>query len=62
MNFWLDTIEWFIEYQAFSSSYDLAPRTTPLSPLVSSIGNTQEDWERETTCWPGGGGGEQGAK
>jgi hypothetical protein len=41
-----ECIEWFIEEQTFSPSYDLAP----LPPLESSSGDTQEDWERETTC------------
>ncbi len=41
---------------AFSGSYDLAPRPQP-SPSpphllsVSSTGDTQENWENETTCW-----------
>ncbi len=45
--------EWFIEDQALSRSYDLAPRrppTPPPLPSVSWTGDTQEDWERETTC------------
>ncbi len=43
----------FTESQAFSRSYGLAPRppTPPPLPSVSSNGDTQEDWERETTCW-----------
>jgi hypothetical protein len=48
------SMEWFIEGQAFSQSYDLAPSPPPafpLSPSVISTGDTQEDWERETTCW-----------
>ncbi len=31
----------------FSLFYDL----TPLSPPPPSTGETQKDWERETTCW-----------
>ncbi len=48
-----ESIEWFLEGQAVSWSSDLAPRP-PLSPppmSVSSTGDTQEDWERETSCW-----------
>ncbi len=58
-----ERIEWFIEDQAFSPSYDLTPSPPP-PPLmsVSSIGGTQEDRERETTCWREGGGGGAGAK
>ncbi len=37
-----ESIEWFIE------EFDLAQR--PSLPSVSSTGDTQEDWERETTC------------
>ncbi len=37
-----------IEDQAFSPSYDLAPIPTP--PLPLSTGDTQENWERKTTC------------
>jgi hypothetical protein len=48
------SIEWFIEDQAFSSSYDLAP-PRPLQS-VCSAGDTQEDWEIETTCPYGRGG------
>ncbi len=41
----------FIEDQAFSRSYDLAP-SPPLPPFpsVSLEGDTEEDWEREATC------------
>ncbi len=42
------SIEWFIEDQAFSP-YDLAP--PPPYTSVSSIGDTQEDWKRYKTCW-----------
>ncbi len=46
-----ESIEWFIDGQAFSPSYDLAPLLNP-SPLPSEnlTSDTQEDWERETTC------------
>jgi hypothetical protein len=44
-----ESTEWFVEGPAFSRSYDLAPR--PPLASVSSIGDAQEDWERETTCW-----------
>ncbi len=38
--------------QAFLPSHDLAPPPRPPpSPSVSSIGDTQKDWGRETTCW-----------
>jgi hypothetical protein len=41
---------WDIEDQAFSRSNYLAPPSPlPPLPLVSSTGNTWEDWERETT-------------
>ncbi len=48
-----ESIEWFIEGQASSPSHDLAPRPplSPLSRLVNSASDTQEDCERETTCW-----------
>jgi hypothetical protein len=42
-------IECLIQDQAFSQSCDLAPPPPPF-PSVSLTGNTQEDWERETTC------------
>ncbi len=41
------SIWWFIEDQAFSRSYDLAP--PPTLPSVSSTVDTQEDSEFETT-------------
>ncbi len=48
-----------MEDHAFLPSYNLAPPPPLLS--VSYTGDTQEDLERETTCWPergeGGGGG-----
>jgi hypothetical protein len=31
----------------------LLPHPLPPFPSVSSTGGTQEDWERETTCWRG---------
>ncbi len=37
-----ESTECFIDYEAFSPSYDLAPSPPPL-PLVSSTGDTQED-------------------
>ncbi len=37
------------------------PSFPPL-PLVSSTGDTQKDWERETTCWRERRGGGEGAK
>ncbi len=42
-----------MEEQAYSPSYDLVPLPSPPPPLptVYSTGDTQEDWERETTCW-----------
>ncbi len=40
-----------MEGKAFFQSYDLAPRPPPSPPPVSSTGNTQEDWERETSYW-----------
>jgi hypothetical protein len=43
--------ERFIEGQAFSRSYDLAPyHPPPPFPSVSSTGGTQKERERETTC------------
>ncbi len=54
-----DSNEWFKEYQAFSKSYDVTPRP-PSPPLLLSeslTGKTQEDWEKETLSWLGGGGG-----
>ncbi len=53
----------FIEGQAFSRSYGLAPRPPPPILSVGSTGDgeMQEDWVRETTCWKqSGGGGEKG--
>ncbi len=54
-------IEWFLEDQAFSPSYDLGPPPPLFPPSVSSTGDTLEDWERETTWWGdrGEGGGEK---
>ncbi len=52
-----ESIEWFIESQDFLRSHDSAPRPPPPpSPILSSISDTQEDWEREATCWREGGG------
>ncbi len=52
-----ESIEWFKEGQAFSRSYDLAPSTPlPLKSVRVATGDTQEDWERETTCWREGDG------
>jgi hypothetical protein len=49
--FYAESIEWFMEDQAFSPSYDFAP-TSPLPPpSVGSTSDTQEGWERETNCW-----------
>ncbi len=45
-----ESIEWFIEGQAFTLSYDLAPPTNTPPSSVNSTGDTKEDWERETTC------------
>ncbi len=45
-----ESLEWLIEEQAFSRSYDLAPSPPSPTPLPST-GDTQGDWERETTCW-----------
>ncbi len=59
---WAESIEWFIEDQDFSLSYDSAPPLTLTPPLVSKL-DTQIDWERETTCWREmGGRGGGGAK
>jgi hypothetical protein len=41
-----ESIEWFIEDQVISPSHDLAPRPPP-----PSVSDTQEDWERDTSCW-----------
>ncbi len=48
-----ERIEWIIEDQAFSASYDFAPPppSHPTLPSISSTGHTQEDWERDTTYW-----------
>ncbi len=55
-----ESIEWFIEDQAISPSLDLA---LPPPPSVISTGDTQDDWETETTCRREiGGGGGGGAK
>jgi hypothetical protein len=56
----LESIEWFIEGQPLSRSYDFAPRPPPpLPPLLSlnSAGEANELWEKATTCWRGWGGG-----
>ncbi len=47
----------FLAVKWFASSP--APPPPNSLPSVSSTGDTQEDWERETTCWRerGGGGG-----
>jgi hypothetical protein len=47
-------MEWFINGQAFLRSYVLAHPFSHL-PSVSSTDVTQEDWERETNRWEGGG-------
>jgi hypothetical protein len=46
-------MEWFIESKAFSPSTPRPPilPPPPLLPSVSSTGDTQEDWVRETTFW-----------
>ncbi len=46
-----DSIGLFIEDQASSRSYELVNWLLPHLPSVSSTDDTQEDWERETTCW-----------
>jgi hypothetical protein len=58
-----------LEGQAFLRPYDSAARPPPfpssplLSKSVNSTGNTQEDREREATCYRRGeGGGGRGAK
>jgi hypothetical protein len=44
--------EWFIEDQAYSASYDLTlSHPLPPFPRHSTTGDTQEDWEIETTYW-----------
>jgi hypothetical protein len=49
-----ESVEWFVEGQAFSRSYDFAPGP-PLPPFRQfSTGDTEEDWERATSCWRGG--------
>jgi len=53
-----ESIERFIEDQAFLRSYVSAPSPPP--PVSGSTGDLQEDWEREKTYWLGGGGGEGG--
>ncbi len=47
------------EDPAFSASYEFSPSPSPppSPPSLSSTGDTQEYWERETTCLRGGGGG-----
>ncbi len=60
-----ERIEWFLEGQAFSRSYDSVPclPTTPPPPsTVSSTGDTLRNWGRETTCWRERGGGEGWAR
>ncbi len=63
-----ESIEWFIESQASSRSYDLVPSSSPpalypVSKLDRRVGDTQEDWEREATCWrERGGRGGRGAE
>ncbi len=55
------SIEWFADspsYDLFGSSPSPTdPLRAPL-PSVSSTGDTQGDWERETTRWREGGGGD----
>ncbi len=47
-----ESFEWFIEYmlsrRRIFGSY---PTLSSPYPTVSSTGDTQEDWDRETTCW-----------
>ncbi len=59
---WAKTREYWMIYRGpgflavvwFGSSSTPSHQSHPL-PSVSSTGNTQEDWEREATCWWGGG-------
>ncbi len=45
-----ESIELFIEDQAFSPLYAWAPPPPPALPATST-GDAQEDWERETNYW-----------
>ncbi len=55
-----ESVEWFIEDQACSPSYDSAPCRPPPPPpptfpvSIRLSGDTQDDWEREVICWKGG--------
>ncbi len=57
-----ESIEWFIEDQARSLAvvWFGSSSTPSLSSYIYSTGDTQEDWERQATCWRergrGGGG------
>ncbi len=50
-NFPPKSIEWFIEGHAFSRSYDLALPPSHLPPVSKLDSDTQEDCQRDTTCW-----------
>ncbi len=54
----VESTERFTEGQATSLSYDSATRPSPL-PSVSSTGDTQKDFERETIYWREKGAGEE---
>ncbi len=53
---WLtESIKLYIEDQAIPPSYFYLAHLAPPLPLPSPVSKvhveTQEDWERETTCW-----------
>jgi len=56
-----ESIEWFIE-RARLSLVVVSIDSSPTAPFPPSTGDTQEDWERETSFWrESGEEGEQGA-
>ncbi len=60
-----ESIEWFIEDQAFSPSCDLVPPPPPSPPCsvcISSTGEAQEDWEKRKLVNEEGRGGGGSAK
>jgi hypothetical protein len=46
-----ESIKWLNEDQGFLAVIIFGSSPIPFPPSVSSACDTQDDWERETTCW-----------